>query len=209
MESNPPSPLPHLLLPLQAVTRWLSACQVPFVIIGGVAVACIARPRFTADIDAAVAVEDMTSLESLVEAATPFELFPINENASAFARQHRVLRMRHRASGISIDVSMIALPFEHEMIARAHRYTLAGLEIRLPTPEDLVILKAVAHRPQDLIDIASILEAHPELDLERVRSWLKQFAEVLEAPELVEDLEFLVNKARLSEKLRRIFPKPD
>jgi hypothetical protein len=117
--------------------------------------------------------------------------------------------MRYEPSGTLIDVSMIALPFEREMMTRAHPYSVSGLDIPLPTPEDLVILKSVAHRPQDLIDIGSILEMHPELDLERVRSWLKQFAEVLEAPELLEDLDFLLKKTRLSRRLQRIFPKPD
>lgn len=46
---------------------------------------------------------------------------------------------------------------------------LANL-ICLPTPEDLIILKAVAHRPKDLLDIRTLIEtgtsgrsAHPAL----------------------------------------------
>lgn len=58
------------------------------------------------------------------------------------------------------------------------------LEIRLPTPEDLIIMKAVAHRPKDLLDIQGILQSHPDLDRRRIRKWVTQFAELLEKPEL-------------------------
>lgn len=59
---------------------------------------------------------------------------------------------------------------------------------RLPTPEDLIIQKAVAHRPKDLLDIQAIIERHPELDRERIRYWVCEFAKLLEMPELWEDI---------------------
>jgi nucleoside-diphosphate-sugar epimerase len=45
----------------------------------------------------------------------------------------------------------------------------------------LIILKAVAHRPQDLADIAAILAAQPRLNLRRVRRWVQEFSEALRA----------------------------
>jgi hypothetical protein len=41
---------------------------------------------------------------------------------------------------------------------------LTVIESRLPTPEDLMILKSVAHRPKDLPDITEIASRHPDLD---------------------------------------------
>ncbi len=32
-----------------------------------------------------------------------------------------------------------------------------SIDVRLPTPEDLIILKSVAHRPQDMLDIEAIV----------------------------------------------------
>ncbi len=87
-------------------------------------------------------------------------------------------------SGIGIDISLGALPFEQEMVARSEVYQLESLEIRLPTPEDLIIMKAVAHRPKDLLDIQGILRSHPNLDRRRIRKWVTQFAELLEMPEV-------------------------
>ena len=48
------------------------------------------------------------------------------------------------------------------------------------TPEDLIIMKAVAHRRQDMEDIQAVIERHPNLDRQRIRLWVQQFAEVLE-----------------------------
>lgn len=47
--------------------------------------------------------------------------------------------------------------------ARAPRFT---------APEDLLICKLLAGRPQDLQDVEAVLAAQPHLDLERVRSVL-------------------------------------
>jgi hypothetical protein len=55
-------------------------------------------------------------------------------------------------------------------------------------------MKAVAHRARDLADIESILSAHPRIDEAWIVSTVRAFAEVLEAPELVADLEALLRR---------------
>lgn len=109
-----------------------------------------------------------------------------------FAKQSRVLLLRHTGSAVSADISCGSLPFEKEMIERSYTLDIGGYSLRVPTPEDLIITKAVAHRPKDLVDIESILSVNPSLDLERIRYWMRQFADVLETPELLESLEKLL-----------------
>lgn len=72
----------------------------------------------------------------------------------------------------------------------------AGVLDRMPTPEDLIILEAVAHRPKDLVDIEAVIGAHRHLDAERIRVWVQQFADLLELPELWTDAEKLLAKAK-------------
>ena len=55
--------------------------------------------------------------------------------------------------------------------------------------EDLIIMKAVAHRPKDLLDIQGIIQSNPGLDREHIRDWVTQFATLLEMPELWDDIE--------------------
>ncbi|HYG78825.1 MAG TPA: DUF6036 family nucleotidyltransferase [Pyrinomonadaceae bacterium] len=75
------------------------------------------------------------------------------------------------------------------MIERAVALDLGELSLKVPTPEDLIITKAVAHRPKDMADVEAIVSIHRNLDVQRIRHWTKEFAAALEAPELLEDLE--------------------
>src|SRR5258708_152180 len=104
----------------------------------------------------------------------------------------RVFLLRHKDTGIGVDISCGALPFEEEMISRALDFNAGDLTLKVATPEDLIIMKAVAHRKRDLIDIDNLLTVYQDLDLSRVRNWVREFAQVLEMPELVNDLENLL-----------------
>ena len=57
-------------------------------------------------------------------------------------------------------------------------------------------MKAVGHRPRDLADIEAILAAHPQLKLWWMLDWVQKFAAALEMPELLTDLEALLNQHR-------------
>ena len=78
------------------------------------------------------------------------------------------------------------------MIERAIEFTTPELTVQVATPEDLIITKAVAHRKRDLLDIDNLVSVYPHLDLARIRHWVGQFASVLESPELISDLENLL-----------------
>jgi hypothetical protein len=65
-------------------------------------------------------------------------------------------------------------------------------KIRLPRVEDLMIMKASAQRPGDMIDLEALLEAHPEADLEQVRRWVREFATASSMPDLIGAFDKLV-----------------
>ncbi len=77
-------------------------------------------------------------------------------------------------------------------MARAIWVELGGVQVPLPLPEDLIIMKAVAHRPQDLADIEAIIAAHLEFNRRRVRCWVREFAATLTMPKILYDLEALI-----------------
>jgi len=128
----------------------------------------------------------------LVDAASQQGITPRIADAEIFARKNQVLLLLHQTSGINIDISLGILPFEIEMIERSQELKVGGLHLRLPTPEDLIILKAVAHRPQDLIDIQAIATSNPGLDKERVQFWVEQFGAALEFSDLWEHISQLL-----------------
>ncbi len=59
-----------------------------------------------------------------------------------------------------------------------------------------MIMKAIAHRPRDLVDLEGLLLAHREVDIDRVRSWVGEFAVAATMPELLEDLDKLLGRQR-------------
>jgi hypothetical protein len=194
MAVNRSEPLEPFLDALDALQRLLTRFDNRGVIIGGVAVGILGRARFTEDVDAVFLLSNK-DLPRLLEMAKEEGIEPRVDNAVDFARKNRVLLLKHTPTDTGIDISLGALPFEEEMVERGilHKVDQA-LQIRLPTPEDLIIMKAIARRPKDLEDIRTIAEKYPDLDVKRIEKWVKEFGEVLETPELWEMIKSLLGK---------------
>jgi predicted nucleotidyltransferase len=173
---------------LRDLEEWLDETRTPHTLLGGIAVSLIAQPRSTRDIDACISVQPPL-WKSLIDSGKSHGFAPRVDDAVAFAERSRVFLLVHEPTGIKIDLSVAGLPFEQEMLSRASTIPVGDFEVKVPSPEDLIITKAVAHRPRDLVDIASIVEIHQKLDRSRVRRLVKEFATVLEMPEIADDLE--------------------
>ena len=190
-ETRPPK---DLLPVLSSLAEWLREEGVSYAIIGGVAVGLVAEARATQDIDAVVWL-DLANVAAFIESGARFGFVPRVSDPVDFARKSRVVLLQHADTSIGVDISCGALPFEQELIKRAQEFKVREVTLNVASPEDLIITKAVAHRRRDLIDIESLVQAHPDLDLARVRNWVQQFADVLEAPELINDLENILRHA--------------
>ena len=182
---------PDLIEALTALTHLFKRFNDRGVIIGGIAASLLGRPRLTADLDAVILLR-IEDLEKLIEAAKEEGLTVRISDAEAFTKKNRVLLLKHANSGINIDLSLGILPFEVEMVERGQKINIMGLDIRLPTAEDLIIMKSVAHRPKDLEDIRAIAESHPHLDKKRIQLWVSQFGKLLDLPGLWEEIDKLL-----------------
>lgn len=184
--------VPQLFLTALAdLTEWLEAAGVTAMIVGGVAASILGRPRATRDIDTLAVVPD-DQWTQLVGSAQAHGILPRIEKPVDFARRTRVLLLRHTESGIDIDVILSGLPFEADAVSRATVHDLGGVRVRLPQVEDLLIMKAIAHRPQDLRDIEGLLDVFPTADVESVRRWIRDFAAAAELPDLPVEFEKLL-----------------
>lgn len=172
-----------LLAPLQALQDLISAFNDQGVIIGGIAVSLLGTPRYTVDLDAVFLIGINDILPFLKE-AEKLGIAPRISNPEEFAKKNRILLLRHLASGTDIDLSLGVLPFEIEMVERSVVIDVGEIQLRLPTPEDLIIMKAVAHRPKDMEDIRILSNNHPDLDKKRIQGWVQQFGDALEIPDL-------------------------
>lgn len=183
------------LAALAALADALAAAPAPGMVIGGVAVIARGVPRQTIDIDATVRAEGL-SLGDLLATFAHHEIVPRVRDIEGFARRSQVLLLEHRPSRTPVDISLAWLPFEHEALARASEVEFGGVRIPIAQPEDLIVYKVVAWRDRDKSDVERLLVLHGrELDLDRVRSLVRQFAEALEEPRRVEEFEVAVRRS--------------
>ena len=188
-------PLPSLSAALAGAIAWLESQGLACAVIGGVAASLLGRPRTTRDVDLVTSPGDQ-SWQALVDGAAAFGIRPRIEDVVAFAEESRVLLMRHEASAVDVDVSLGALPFEHDLVARAVVLDVGDLSIPVARPEDLIVMKAVAGRPRDLADIEGLLDAHPEIDTDPLVETVRRFAELLAMPELASGLDDLLRRRK-------------
>lgn len=183
-----------LLAALRALASSLDAIGQPAMIIGGIAVIARGVPRHTIDIDATVAAADL-DLDVALDAFATHGIVPRIPDALTFAREHQVLLLRHSPTGTPLEVSLAWLPFELEALDHATVVDFGGVRIRVATPEDLIVLKAVAWRDRDRGDIERLLLLHAaDVDLERVRGLVAAFAEAIEEPERPGEFDALVRR---------------
>jgi predicted nucleotidyltransferase len=180
---------------LRDLVRWLDGEGFPAAVIGGVAASTHGRPRMTRDVDL-LALVAKGSWQGFIDKSGEYGFEPRRADAVEFAHRTRVVLLRHRATAIDLDVTLAGLPFEREVVERAARMPVGGVEVPLATAEDLVILKAVARRPRDLADIEGILDSQPDLDLDRIRQWVREFSAALDRPEVFEELVELLRRLR-------------
>jgi predicted nucleotidyltransferase len=100
---------------------------------------------------------------------------------------------------VDVDVSIAWLPFELEALAAAQPVDVAGVRVAVARPEDLIIYKAVAFRPQDQQDIERLLVLHGHsVDLPRVRRCVGEFAAALDESGRLDALELIIRRSGLA-----------
>jgi hypothetical protein len=185
---------------LKALQGTLNRLSNSSAIIGGVAVIAHGVTRFTEDIDATVAGTNL-NVPELVRTLKRARIVPRISDWRQLVEEAQVLLLVHEPTQIGIDLSFAWLPFEQDAMDRAETKDFAGTTIRAVRPEDLLIYKLIAHRPQDLWDAERLLIFHQaSIDFRRVRSVLAALAEHLDGPDRLASLDGLC--ARLPPEMK-------
>ncbi len=180
---------------LKDLLLWFRNSPGEFLIIGGIAVSLLTRPRTTQDVDV-LSLLNESQWGEFLKIGQRFGFEARRGDVLDFAEKNRVMLLRHLKSGVNIDISFGYLPFEEESIRRRTFHKVGPLRIPLPTPEDLIIMKMVAHRSQDMIDVKTILQTYPKLDRQRIQKWVKEFSKVLENPGILSDLKKIMKNLK-------------
>lgn len=100
-----------------------------------------------------------------------------------------------RATGTRVDLVFSSSEYERLAINRAQTRVFGDVGVRFASVEDLLILKVVAGRAIDLVDVRNVLLKNPDVDADFVLHWLVQMEAVVESP-LVETFRKLYEETR-------------
>jgi len=164
-----------ILKTLKEIARLLAKGNIPYMIIGGQAVAQYGIPRFTQDIDITVGLtpEDIDHVLKAVKQM--FRVLP--RNVKGFVQKTWVLPIEHIETEIRVDLIFSITPFEQNAIKKAKEIVIEDVGLRYILPEDLVVQKVIAERPRDLEDAKGILEVQGEnIDITQIEKTIKKLA---------------------------------
>jgi hypothetical protein len=176
---------------IQAAFELQEFCQAQrwrFCFIGGIALMRWGEPRET--VDANLTLLTGYGLEKPFVEALLRRFEGRIPDAESFALQDRVLLMRS-ASGVGLDVSLGALPYEEMVVDRSSLFAYTPqVTLRTCSAEDLIVLKAFAGRGQDWVDVERVIVAQTgRLDWSYVRLQLQPLAELKGEPVILDHLE--------------------
>jgi len=153
---------------LDEATAAMDHHAVSYALIGGIAVSYRSQPRFTKDIDFLVQVPPVVLpllLEDLQRRGFEFDtLATIGE----WTQHHMVTLSYH---GIRIDWLKPLIPAYLHILERATDETWLDRPIRIASVEGLILLKLLAFRTQDQVDIENLVAANSDkLNLDWIRA---------------------------------------
>lgn len=161
---------------LQSLVKCLKELKIDYVILGGIAVAVYGEPRLTADIDVNV-ILDKDKLTNFLTKTEKYGFYPDTPDIEIFAKKTGVIPMnfkKGKATG-KCDIIIAENIIEYTGIQRGKIKKIGSIQLKLISPEDLVIHKILSSRPRDNEDlIGIIIRQKNKLNIKYVFNWLKK-----------------------------------
>lgn len=164
---------------LADAVEFLRDHQVPYALIGGLAVSIHGMPRVTMDVDLVVAI-DVERAVKLAGALSQSRFLPLFPDVNEVIERSFILPLRHRTTNVKVDLPIGMSGFERQVVARAETHQVAGISLSVATTEDLLIMKVLAGRPQDDTDVQGLLIAQSDkLDWEYCQATAAELGEAI------------------------------
>jgi len=162
---------------LHRASRDLAELRYSWALVGGLAVSTRTEPRFTRDVDLAIAVTGDADAERAIAGlqGRGYRVQAvIEQEATGRLATTRLIPPGEDPSGIVLDVLFASSGIEPEIVAAAETLdVLPGLAVPVATVGHLVALKLLARddrtRPQDRVDLAAQVRAAADSDVEQAR----------------------------------------
>jgi predicted nucleotidyltransferase len=156
------------MIPFERVLRLLNEHEIRYVIVGGIAVILHGSPRLTADLDIIIDLEPVKArqtIEVLQHAGFMAEIpVDIRQFADADVRRSWIAEKNMKALSLHdhempptvIDILAESPIAFDDLYQRSKLISLDEMTLRVASIPDLIALKRLAGRPEDLSDIAEL-----------------------------------------------------
>ena len=170
---------------LDHVARHLAHEGADWALVGGFAVSARTAPRFTRDLDLAVAVRDDPGAEALVARLARYGYRPMATVEQVEARRLATVRLaapEQPDPGVVVDLLFASSGIEDEVVAEAETLEIfSGVCVKVARLHHLLALKVLARddraRPQDRVDLISLLKVASAEDIDRARAAVARIVE--------------------------------
>jgi predicted nucleotidyltransferase len=177
----------------------LNAVRARWALIGGLAVSARTIPRFTKDLDFAIAVASDDEAENIVHRLRSRGYYPVEVLEQDHVKRLSGVRLGRRGSDVLVDLLFASSGIENEVVGSAERLeVLPRLTIPVATTPHLIALKVLAGRSQDLTDLGYLLSSASSAELDAAREAVKliQARGFNRGQDVVADLETLITDAK-------------
>jgi hypothetical protein len=169
---------------LVEVASLLEELSLPYMLIGGLAVAIWGEPRATLDADFSIWVEEKDLGRAIERIIGRLRALP--PDPLSFAREQRVLPVKV-TNGIRADLVFATLPGEKKAIARAVLKEVGGKIIKVASIEDLIWMKLISERPKDLEDARRLVRRFAaSIDRDYLEPLLRELSEAFARGDILE-----------------------
>ena len=176
-------------IPTLLAEAWaaLAEAGVACAVIGGCARNAYAEVRATKDVDLVVEV-DAAAYRTVVDALAAHGFRRATAVGAPDGEVPDLELFRDRA-GRRIDILFAHTDFERSALARREtREPYAGVSVSVVSPEDLIVYKLLAGRPQDRLDVLALVDAFTAGARAIDWSYVERWCDVWEAREALERL---------------------
>jgi nucleotidyltransferase AbiEii toxin of type IV toxin-antitoxin system len=158
---------------LRKVAADVATIAAPWAVVGGFAVSARCDPRFTRDVDVAIAVPDDRAAEAVVSSlgGRGYRLVGVTEQDAVGRLATARLLPSAASEGLIVDVLFASSGIEPEIAAEATDVEVVpGLVVPVAQTGHLIALKLLARddetRPQDRADLLALVSAADQHDLD-------------------------------------------
>ena len=152
-----------------SLTQLLEETGLSYVIIGAYAVNVWLEPRFTADIDIVIHAEQ-EHLAVLKDALAEKGFTQVQEMPVDSPSGPDFIRFSSEQDVLKLEVQIAKMEYQEEVIRRSQSVD----SLRIATPEDLIVMKLIADRPKDQIDLQGLVQL-PDIDWPYIEKWASEW----------------------------------